>query len=200
MLDEPSSTSQCTCNSESGHMVCQCCQWNICHSYILAEQPETAEETTWTPPEITEKAPSEQSGTSEAVPAKQPEIPYSTPINQPEITEEMTAMQQETTEETLAEQLGSEQMPLEQPETAEEILEESASEESYITIPNRWTISATGCPCSFDRSRTDCACCASGGCVCGRRINPNLCVKCGQGRDCVACEYQTFKYKHIHID
>nr|XP_026690224.1 fibrillin-1-like isoform X1 [Ciona intestinalis] len=51
-------------------------------------------------------------------------------------------------------------------------------------IVNLWTVSRTGCPCYWDKTRTaDCACCIEGGCQCTSK-NPNKCVQCGYGEDC----------------
>ncbi|XP_046567313.1 von Willebrand factor D and EGF domain-containing protein-like [Haliotis rubra] len=42
-----------------------------------------------------------------------------------------------------------------------------------------WTSNQTGCPCFFDKNRTDCACCEAGACQCPDP-NPNQCALCSQ--------------------
>ena len=46
-----------------------------------------------------------------------------------------------------------------------------------------WTKSMEGCPCHFDDSRTDCACCQKFACQCAER-NRNQCVTCGHPEHC----------------
>ncbi|XP_067669950.1 von Willebrand factor D and EGF domain-containing protein-like [Haliotis asinina] len=42
-----------------------------------------------------------------------------------------------------------------------------------------WTSNQTGCPCFFDKNRTDCACCEAGACQCPDP-NPNQCALCSE--------------------
>jgi hypothetical protein len=51
------------------------------------------------------------------------------------------------------------------------------------TIDDPWTASLTGCACSWDKSRKDCACCKNGGCQCSLS-NKNQCVQCGLPQAC----------------
>jgi len=46
-----------------------------------------------------------------------------------------------------------------------------------------WTVKPRGCTCYFDTERTDCACCAAGGCQCSE-ISQHQCVQCGYGTNC----------------
>ncbi|XP_022086669.1 macrophage mannose receptor 1-like isoform X2 [Acanthaster planci] len=63
----------------------------------------------------------------------------------------------------------------------------------------QYTATTTGCPCSFDATRNDCACCYSGGCHCGADY-ADRCVGCGG--DCTSDEVEpleewTLVFKHI---
>jgi len=46
-----------------------------------------------------------------------------------------------------------------------------------------FTKNTTGCPCYFDSSRRDCACCQNGGCQCSNS-NRHQCVQCGSPHMC----------------
>ncbi|XP_035673048.1 uncharacterized protein LOC118413629 [Branchiostoma floridae] len=70
----------------------------------------------------------------------------------------------------------------EEPEEEEE--EEDQDEEEYHV--NKWTVSPTGCPCWFNESREDCACCADGGCQCDEGTDMHLCVECNSDQQCEA--------------
>ena len=48
-----------------------------------------------------------------------------------------------------------------------------------------YTISDTDCPCKFDTTRGDCACCQNGGCQCDKPYH-NKCVRCGSSGQCGA--------------
>ncbi|XP_077984091.1 uncharacterized protein LOC144438793 [Glandiceps talaboti] len=50
-------------------------------------------------------------------------------------------------------------------------------------VAKEWTAVQTGCLCSFDSTRYDCACCRDGGCNCGISY-PNECVVCGDTSAC----------------
>ncbi|XP_077978931.1 uncharacterized protein LOC144434353 [Glandiceps talaboti] len=47
-----------------------------------------------------------------------------------------------------------------------------------------WTFSSSGCPCIYDNTKTDCACCQNGGCPCGL-TNPKKCSQCGLVDGCL---------------
>ncbi|XP_070550923.1 uncharacterized protein [Ptychodera flava] len=60
----------------------------------------------------------------------------------------------------------------------------TASERPFVCkVAREWTAVQTGCQCSFDTTRYDCACCRDGGCNCGISY-PNQCVQCGDSGSC----------------
>ena len=51
-----------------------------------------------------------------------------------------------------------------------------------------YTVSKTDCPCNFDTTRGDCACCQNGGCQCDQPHH-NQCVRCGSSGQCGAKQW-----------
>ncbi|CAD5122242.1 DgyrCDS10690 [Dimorphilus gyrociliatus] len=55
-----------------------------------------------------------------------------------------------------------------------------------------WTKSLSGCECSFDKTRKDCACCKNKGCQCGKE-SQHQCVACGDVYSCGRIRTDIFK-------
>jgi len=51
---------------------------------------------------------------------------------------------------------------------------------SVLRQANEWTLEETGSQCFWDKSRTDCAKCATGACQCAEQKNQHVCVPCGK--------------------
>ncbi|XP_069136325.1 von Willebrand factor D and EGF domain-containing protein-like [Argopecten irradians] len=54
---------------------------------------------------------------------------------------------------------------------------------SLATEINHYTAAGSGCECSYDNTRFDCACCTNGGCQCGYS-NHNICINCSHTSMC----------------
>lgn len=64
---------------------------------------------------------------------------------------------------------------------------------------NAYTKKHVGCQCPFDKTRKDCACCAKGGCSCGRK-HPHECHKCGgKAKTCGLAEKAFMKAHNLDV-
>ncbi len=70
-----------------------------------------------------------------------------------------------------------------EPMTTDQPTKHSTNSVNVSNSNDVWTSSLTGCPCYFQPSNFDCACCSEGGCQCPRG-NMHQCVQCGYADQC----------------